>query len=242
MNTAWWTAAAAAMVLADTGPREATGPTDREVLERSRDWELLPDGDGFELRSDHFALRGCDGDELRLAAVHAEAVVEALQVLLGGDASEHLLRLRIAGPDPLLPPWSYDEARFEAVVRRAPNRGRELIARHIRRALTLHYLHRLFGPRDPWFAEGLGAWIERSTWKDGRIKPQAIRLEGSRTPLRRLLEATRHALRGEDGAQAACLVAFLAAKDPALLPRLADGAPLADLLDLARLEKAWANP
>ena len=242
MNTAWWTAAAAAMVLVDTGRREPTGPTEREVLDRARDWELLREGDGFELRSDHFAVRGSDVDELRLAAVHAEAVVETLQLLVGGDASEHLLRLRLAEPDSLGRSSFYDELRFEAVVRRAPNRGREAFARLIRREVTHHYLHRLFGPRDPWFAEGLAIWIERSTWKSGRLQQGAIRLEDSRRPLRRLLDATRDGLCGAAGAQAAGLVAFLADRHPSLLPRLAEGAPLGDLLDLRNLEKEWVTP
>jgi hypothetical protein len=255
--------------IADTRGRRTEGPTEREIRERSKPWEIKRlESNGWKLlMSDHFALRGDPGsDALRLLAVHAELTFDALRKALGGDASDLRLSIRIFEDEHEFNVFAsiagakgaasfYDPRNAEAVVRWDSDKPRDATIRLLRHEVTHLYMDRVFGRREPlWLCEGLAEWIENSAWEDGVLKPGAGAAHadvvktavsaGTALPLRKLLVANRDEFYHPDRValtygQAWSLVKFLATKDPELLKKLAAGGKLGELRDLKALEEEW---
>ena len=248
--------------------RRSDGPTDREIRDRAKPWELKRlESDGWKLlMSDRFALRGDPGaDALRTLAVHAELTLDALHDALGGDTSDIRFSIRafrdehefnvyasIAGANGAAS--FYDPRNKEAVVHWDRN-AREGVIRLLRHEVAHLYMDRVFNLTSPlWLCEGVAQRFEHATWNKGLLVPGAD-LAAARTtlkeaagsgafvPLRRLLAANRDEFYDRDRwrlyyAEAWSLVTLLSTKDD-VLKKLAAGQKLGDLVDLAELEKEW---
>ncbi len=256
--------------LSDNSGRRLDGPTEREIRERAKPWEIKRlESNGWKLlMSDHFAVRGDPGtDALRFLGVHSELTFDALVKALGGDTSDLRLSVRafddphefdvfasIAGAKGAAS--FYDPRNAEAVIAWDSDRSKSATVRLLRHEVTHLYMDRVFGRTEPlWLCEGLAEWMENATWEDGALKPgaeSASRLEtvktalssGALLPLRKLLAAKRDEFYDADRvnlyyAQAWSVVRFLAAKDSKMPGKLAAGAKLGELVDLAALEKEW---
>lgn len=255
-------------LLADTR-RRADGPTLKEIRDRTDTWLVkriesprwrLVMGDRVNVRSD------APIDAVRYLGVHAELAIDLLGRALGGDVADIRFSVRVFDDPHDFDVFAsicgakgaasfYDVRNTEAVVLWDAQAGRASVARLLRHEVAHLYMDRVFDRTGPiWLCEGTAEWVEHSTWSEGRYVPgadaphhletlsKAIRA-GTLLPLRKMLAATRDEFYDESRwrlyyAQAWALVRVLA-KDPAALPKLAAGVPLAELRDLSALEEEW---
>jgi hypothetical protein len=250
--------------------RRSDGPTDREIRDRARPWELKRlESDPWKLLlSDRLALRGDVGaDALRTLAVHAELTLDALSAELGGDLSDIRFSVRAFRDEHEFDVYAsiagakgaasfYDPRNAEAVVRWDRD-AREAVIRLLRHEVAHLYMDRVFRLTSPlWLCEGVAQRFEHATWDKGALVPGADMAaarttlrdaigSGTFVPLRRLLAARRDEFYDPDRwqlyyAESWSLVKRLAASE-GLLKKLVTGGKLGELVDLAALEKEWRS-